>query len=70
MSATRVWNSSHMGKPVTRSPSVTYRPADRLAHLAHRVRRLTVDRRDPERFFEDRSEIEAELRRLALEVKA
>ncbi len=37
----------------------------KLDELASRVRRLTISSRDPERFFEDRSEIAAELQRLA-----
>ena len=40
-------------------------PADRLRHLARDVRRLVPDRRDPERFHEDKSVIEAELRKIA-----
>jgi hypothetical protein len=39
--------------------------ADALERLAHRVRRLTPDRRDPHRFHEEKSEIEHELRTLA-----
>lgn len=35
--------------------------------LAQRVERLTIDRRDPERFFLERSEIVDALRRLARE---
>jgi hypothetical protein len=38
---------------------------NRLADIASRVARLTVDRRDPEKFFVDRSELAAALRRLA-----
>lgn len=37
----------------------------KLDELASRVRRLTVSARNPEKFFEDRSEIAAELLRLA-----
>lgn len=36
-----------------------------LDEIASRVQRLTVHRRDPERFFEERSEIAHELRKLA-----
>lgn len=36
-----------------------------LTHLADRLRRLSPCHRDPERFHEDKSEIERELRRLA-----
>ncbi len=38
---------------------------DTLASLAQRVVRLCPDHRNPERFHEDKSEIAAELRRLA-----
>lgn len=43
------------------------RPDDRgsLTALADRVRRLSPCHRDPERFHLDKSEIEADLRRLA-----
>ena len=61
-----MWNSSHMGKCVPVRPCD---PADRLADLAIRVRRLTVSHRDPERFHVDKSEIEHELRRLARELE-
>lgn len=39
--------------------------AEKLHHLAHAVRRLSPDHRDPERFHLDKSEIERTLRRLA-----
>ena len=42
--------------------------AKRLDELANRVRRLSPDRRDPERYHLDKSEIERDLRRLAREV--
>ncbi|WAJ26868.1 hypothetical protein [Antarcticirhabdus aurantiaca] len=38
---------------------------DRIERLARRVERLSVSRHDPEAFFEERSEIVAELRREA-----
>lgn len=41
---------------------------DTLLVLADRVRRLSPHHRDPERFHEDKSEIERELRRLARRV--
>lgn len=44
-------------------------PADRLRHLAQDVRRLVPDRRDPERYHEQKSQIEAELRKLARELE-
>lgn len=40
-------------------------PATRAADLARRVGRLSPDWRNAERYFETRSEIERELRRLA-----
>ena len=40
-----------------------------LDGLADQVRRLAPDHRDPHRFHADKSEIEAELRRLAEEVR-
>jgi hypothetical protein len=40
-------------------------PPHALIKLADRVRRLSPSHRDPERFHIDKSEIEAELRRLA-----
>jgi hypothetical protein len=40
-------------------------PAELLVRLADRVRRLSPCHRDPHRFHEDKSDIEAELRRLA-----
>ena len=36
-----------------------------LEEIAGRVQRLTIYRRDPERFFEDRSEIAHDIRKLA-----
>jgi len=38
---------------------------DQLNTLADRIERLTISRRDPEWFFAERSEIAAELRRVA-----
>lgn len=46
-------------------PELSPGPAAALRELADRVNRLTVSRRDPDRFFEERSEISAELRRIA-----
>ena len=40
-------------------------PADDLDRLAHAVSRLSPSHRDPHRFHEDKSEIVAELRRVA-----
>ncbi len=44
---------------------VTPTPAGQLVELANRVRRLVPSHRDPEAFHEAKSEIEADLRRLA-----
>jgi hypothetical protein len=38
--------------------------------MAERVRRLSPSHRDPERFHEEKSELAAELRRLARQWKA
>lgn len=43
---------------------------ERLRQLAGVVRRLAPDRRQPDRFHETKSDIEAELRRLAAELEA
>ena len=40
-------------------------PAERLATLAREIGRLTPDWQQPERFFETRSELAEEARRLA-----
>jgi hypothetical protein len=42
---------------------------DLLSDLACQVQRLSPSHRDPERFHEDKSEIIAELRRLAQEIR-
>ncbi len=43
--------------------------SDRLRELARRLERLTVSRRDPERFFAEREELTEELRAIAIEIK-
>lgn len=43
--------------------------AQELRDLAERVRRLIPSRRDPERFFEERSEVEDTLRRMARQIE-
>ncbi|WP_414901297.1 hypothetical protein ACMT1E_15070 [Sphingomonas flavalba] len=43
--------------------------APRLAELARRVGHLSPDWRNPERYFETRSEIERDLRRLARDME-
>jgi len=49
---------------------MTERPfADRLEELARRVERLIPRRRDPDAYHEDKSEIVAQLRRIAKEVE-
>lgn len=40
-----------------------------ISDLANAVQRLTIDRRDPEKFHADKSEIVAALRRIAREVQ-
>jgi hypothetical protein len=40
-----------------------------LVDLADRLRRLAPSPRNPDRFHEDKSEIEHELRRLATEIR-
>lgn len=44
--------------------------ADKLEELARRVDRLIPRRRDPDAFHEEKSEIVAQLREVAREVKA
>lgn len=44
-------------------------PAPRLAEIARRLGRLRPDWSNPERYFEDRSEIERDLRRLAKDME-
>lgn len=51
--------------PARSLPSRTPTPADQLERLALAVRCLAPSHRDPERFHVDRSEVVAELRRLA-----
>lgn len=45
------------------------RHSDEVNNLANAVQRLTIDRRDPEKFHADKSEIVAALRRIAGEVQ-
>ena len=45
-------------------------PAERLAILARAIGRLAPDWRDPERYFEARSELAEEARRLARALEA
>ncbi len=59
---THTHGKGSIGKPL--SPAVTLSP-ETLSALALRVSRLGPDRRNPEQFHEDKSEIVAELRRLA-----
>lgn len=44
--------------------------ASDVAEIADRVARLTIHRHDPERFFEERSEIAQELREMAHALRA
>ena len=50
----------------TRPTFIADPPAGALLDLADRLRRLSPSTRDPERFHVEKSEIEGELRRLAL----
>lgn len=59
--------STHMGKCVTVRHRVT--SPDTLDDLARAVQRLIPDRRDPEKFHADKSEIIATLRRMAREAR-
>jgi hypothetical protein len=54
-------------KEVRQGASV--RQEGRLNDLANAVQRLTIDRRDPEKFHMDKSEIVAALRRMARTTK-
>lgn len=47
----------------------TQATAAELRHLAQRVHRLAPDRRDPERYHVDNSEIEAMLRHFAARIE-
>ncbi|MCM5558082.1 hypothetical protein [Pleomorphomonas sp. JP5] len=60
--------SDHASYPLTNLIAPTWRRADNFLALADKVARLGPDRRDPERFHIDKSEIVAELRKLAREV--
>ncbi len=50
--------------PVSRPPS----PAVAVRELARKLGRLSPNWRDPERYFEERDEIERALRRLAMRI--
>ena len=50
-------------------PCASLRPSDSLYDLANAVQRLTIDRRDPEKFHMDKSEIVAALRHMARKAK-
>ena len=54
----------NLSRPTVSGVSVVSTP-DTLAMIADKVRRLAPSHRDPERFHIDKSEIEADLRRLA-----
>lgn len=57
------------GFPLKGNPSVPASQPDRLRALSRRLGRLSPNWRDPETFFEERGEIERELRRMAREVE-
>ena len=52
------------GVPVS-PPAPAASTAERLRRLSRRLGRLSPNWRDPEAFFEERSEIECELRRIS-----
>lgn len=56
--------------PLTHLTRPALTPGDALERMAERVRRLSPSHRDPERFHEEKSELAAELRRLARQWKA
>ena len=56
------------GSPRKGDPSVPASRPDRLRDLSRRIGRLSPDWRNPERFFEERGDIERDLRRIAREV--
>lgn len=56
------------GVPVS-SPKPPASPAERLHRLSRQVGRLRPNWLDPEAFFEERSEIERELQRMAREAR-
>ena len=51
--------------PAWRGTGGEREPAERLAELARQIGRLAPDWRDPERYYERRSELAEEARRLA-----
>lgn len=55
------------GQYIKSNPTQPYYPTNQTAldDLANAVQRLTIDRRDPEKFHRDKSEIVAALRRMA-----
>jgi hypothetical protein len=57
------------GFPLKGNPSVPASRPDRLRDLSRRIGRLSPDWRNPERFFEERGEIERDLRTMAREVE-
>ena len=63
----RPWRGTHRDIP---RPTSTPHPADEAAALADRLARLRPDWRDAGAFFEERSELVAELRGLARRMEA
>jgi hypothetical protein len=64
------WHDWRSGAATGETTTNLTPPAERLAVLAAAVAPLSPSRRDPEQFHEDKSEIAAELRRLAREIAA
>ena len=70
MTVTNPQTDRQNDRPKRTSTGGTDGRADRLIHLAGQVARLSPDRRDPEQFHIQKSEIVATLRRLARESAA
>jgi hypothetical protein len=68
MTASRSQRADFALRPMKHEFGLTRSVAGRLQQLSSRVARLIPDRRDPERFFEERSEVAYELRDIAVKV--
>lgn len=68
---TRTHTHTH-GKPLYKKVChcASLRHSSPLDDLANAVQRLTIDRRDPEKFHQDKSEIVAALRRMARKARS
>ncbi|MGV4857090.1 hypothetical protein [Acetobacter senegalensis] len=70
---TRIRERTHTdGQYIDNNPTQPYNPTQRgdLNDLANAVQRLTIDRRDPEKFHQDKSEIVSALRRMARKARS